>query len=242
MAITLSDIKKMSTKAKVAVVFLLMLLIGYLDWFYFLSAAIEKKESMNTKLTEIQAKIKEKTKIAEQINKYMADVATLQETYKMALQKLPDQREIPNLFHSVALAGKDAGVEFLLFEPQATIPKMLEKQPAAESKTSALLKPSDQRDQKPADAAPPAAGVKKAPAEEPLYEEIPVAVSVMGTFQNILYFFDKVAKLPRVVNISDISMGDRKDVKGKGQLMTLTCTIKTYMFLEKKEKASEKTK
>jgi type IV pilus assembly protein PilO len=37
-------------------------------------------------------------------------------------------------------------------------------------------------------------------------------------------------------------MGDRKDVKGRGQLITSTCTIKTYMFIDKKEKPSEQTK
>ena len=124
---------------------------------------------------------------------------------------------------------------------------MLEKPP--EPKVTSSSKPSDQHDQKPPEtpkpddkAAPP--GGKKAPeaAPEPFYEEIPVGVSVMGSFQNILYFFDKVAKLPRIVNISDITMGDRKDVKGRGQLITSTCTIKTYMFIDKKEKPSEQTK
>jgi hypothetical protein len=64
----------------------------------------------------------------------MADVAALTENYKTALQKLPDQREIPALFHSVALAGKDASVEFLLFEPKATVPKVLDKQPPENQK------------------------------------------------------------------------------------------------------------
>jgi type IV pilus assembly protein PilO len=242
MAITFSDIKKLSPQVKALLVLGLILLIGYLDWFYFLSSAIEKKNTKTTQLAELQEKIKAKTKIAEQIKGYMDDVAKLQENYKSALQKLPDQREIPNLFHSVALAGKDAGVEFLLFEPKATIPKVLEKPSTPEPKTAALLKPSDQRDQKPADAPQQAAGAKKAPAGEPLYEEIPVAVSVTGTFQNILYFFDKVAKLPRIINITEITMGDRKEVKGKGPVITLTCIVKTYMFIEKKEKISEKTK
>ncbi len=230
MAISFSDIKKMSAQAKALAVLLLILLVCYLDWFYFLSAAIEKKNSKSAQLAEMQEKIKDKTKIAEQIKGYMDDVAKLQDSYKTALQKLPDQREIPSLFHSVALAGKDAGVEFLLFEPKASV-----------SRTLSSLKLSDQHDQKPADASK-ATDVKKAPdAEEPLYEEIPVAVSVMGTFQNILYFFDKVAKLSRIINISDISMGERKEVKGKGELITLTCTIKTYMFIDKKEKSIEKT-
>jgi len=67
-----------------------------------------------------------------------------------------------------------------------------------------------------------------------------VAVSVVGSFQNILFFFDKVAKLSRIVNVSDISIGERKDIKGRGQVITANCTIKTYMFIDKKEKANEK--
>ena len=207
------------------VIILVIFLIGYFYWFYFLSSAIEEKTSLNAKLVEMQGKIKEKEKIAVEINKYIADVAVLKENYKTALLKLPDQREIPALFHSVALAGKDASVEFLLFEPKAAVPKVLDKQPSGEPKAAALFKPSDQKqsEQKPADAAslqPPAADGKKAtaPPPEPFYEEIPVGVTVMGTFQNILYFFEKVAKLPRIINVSDISMGDRKDVKGRGSV------------------------
>lgn len=246
MAIDLNTIKKMSPQAKLLAVVLIFFLVGYLYWFYFLSSAMKEKSDLGAKLTEMQEKIKEKEKVAMQLNKYMADVAALQENYKLALQKLPDQREIPALFHSVASMGKEAGVEFILFEPKAAIPKTREK--TEEGKVSSLLKPSDQREQKKAaDAAKPpdkpAPGGKKAPAEtpqEPFYEEIPVGVSVMGTYQNILYFFDKVAKLPRIVNISDISIGDRKDVKGRGKLITSTCTIKTYMFIDKKGKQSEK--
>ena len=245
MAITLNDIKKMSTQAKLLAIILIIFIIGYFDWFYFLSSAIEEKASLNEKLIEMQGKIKDKKEIAKQINQYMADVAALTENYKTALQKLPDQREIPGLFHSVALAGKDAGVEFLLFEPKATVPKVLEKEPSKLQKTAAMLKPSDQKqnEQKPADTSN-VADDKKAtvPPPEPFYEEIPVGVTVIGTFQNILYFFEKVAKLPRIINVSDISMGDRKDVKGRGELITASCTIKTYMFIDKKEKVSEKTK
>jgi type IV pilus assembly protein PilO len=151
----------------------------------------------------------------------------LQENYKVALQKLPDQREIPGLFHSVALSGKEAGIEFLLFEPKAAVPKMLDKEISKEEKPAAGSKPT--------------AG-KKSPPQEPFYEEIPISVTVQGSFQSIVYFFERVSKLPRIVNVSDISMGDRKDVKGKGYVMNTSCTVKTYMFIDKKEKTSEKIK
>ncbi|MBN1363181.1 MAG: type 4a pilus biogenesis protein PilO, partial [Syntrophaceae bacterium] len=229
--IDINTIKKMPLKMKAVVVLVAFLLIGYFYWYLFLSSALGKKSSLNVKLSEIQTKIKEQEKLASQLDKYMADVKALQENYKIALQKLPDQREIPNLFHSVASVGKEAGIEFLLFQPKAPVPKGMDVSASAEPKTAALLKPSDQRGQKP----PADAQGKKgaaAPAPEPFYEEIPVAVSVVGSFQNILYFFNKVAHLPRIINISDITMS--KDSKTATQLISSTFTIKTYMFIEKK--------
>jgi type IV pilus assembly protein PilO len=243
MAISINDIKKLSPQVKALIIILILLILGYLDFFYFLSDAMEKKAKLDTQLADMHGQIVEKEKIAMQVSKYKADVEALQENYKVALQKLPDQREIPGLFHSVAMAGKEAGIEFLLFEPKAAVPKGMDKQ---DPKAAALLKPSDQRqaEKKPvAPAAKPADGKKPVtPEPEPFYEEIPVAVTVMGTFQNTVSFFEKVAKLPRIINISDITMGERKDVKGRGYIITTSCIVKTYMFVDKKEKVSEKTK
>jgi type IV pilus assembly protein PilO len=245
MAISINDIKKLSPKAKALIIILVIFIIGYLDYFYFLSDAIENKTKLDKQLEDMQGQIREKEKITMQVNKYKTDVAALKENYKVALQKLPDQREIPGLFHSVAMAGRDAGIDFLLFEPKAAVPKTLDKQISKEEpKTVALLKPSDQRqtEQKPVvTATKPADGKKPATPElEPFYEEMPVGVTITGSFQNIVYFFEKVAKLPRIINISDITMGERKDVKGRGYVITTSCTIKTYMFVDKKEKISEK--
>jgi type IV pilus assembly protein PilO len=243
--ININTIKKMPLKIKAVVVLVALILIGYFYWYLFLSSAMEKKNSLNVKLSGMQTKIKEQETIAKQLDKYMADVKALQEHYKIALQKLPDQREIPNLFHSVASAGKDAGIEFVLFQPKAPVPKGMDTTAPAGSKTAALLKPSDQRDQTPdAPKAKDAKGKKGAvgPAPEPFYEEIPVAVSVIGNFQNILYFFDKVAKLPRIINISEISMNKERDMKGKEKIassISSSFTIKTYMFIEKKGKTTD---
>jgi type IV pilus assembly protein PilO len=231
MAISINDIKKLSPQAKALVIILVIFIIGYLYYFYFLSDAIEKKTKFDQQLESMQGQIREKEKIAMQVNKYKTDVEALKENYKVALQKLPDQREIPGLFHSVAMAGRDAGIDFLLFEPKAAVPKTLATQSSKEEPKAA------------ATAAKPATGKKPATPElEPFYEEIPVGVTVTGSFQNILYFFEKVARLPRIINISDITMGERKDVKGRGYNITTSCTIKTYMFVDKKEKISEKIK
>ncbi|MGD2000141.1 MAG: type 4a pilus biogenesis protein PilO [Desulfobacterales bacterium] len=84
---------------------------------------------------------------------------------------------------------------------------------------------------------------KEIPKE--FYAEIPVAMKVTGKFHNIAIFFDRVARLSRVVNIRDISM---KPAKGNLSLTT-SCTAVTYKFIEskpapkkKKSKRSKKKK
>jgi type IV pilus assembly protein PilO len=236
---SLNDIKKLPPQTKALAVVVIIFLIGLAYYSLFFSAIWQKKTGLGDKLETLQTQIKEKEKVAEGLDKYIAEVAVLKETYKVALEKLPDQREIPGLFHSVALSGKDAGIEFLLFEPKAAVPKTMVGKPDEKQKTSDLLKPSTGKQAAggATGANKPATGNKAtAPEPEPFYEEIPVGVSVIGSFQNIVYFFERIAKLPRIVNISDITMGDRKDVKGRGYVITASCTIKTYMFVDKKEK------
>ncbi len=44
------------------------------------------------------------------------------------------------------------------------------------------------------------------------YAEIPVEIRVKGAYNNVAIFFDKVGKLPRIVNISEVSMDNAKEV------------------------------
>ena len=71
------------------------------------------------------------------------------------------------------------------------------------------------------------------------YAEIPVAMKINGDFHNTAIFFDRVARLSRVVNIRDISM---RPEKGNDSIIT-ACTAVTYKFIEpppEKKKPSKK--
>ncbi len=231
MAISMDDLKNMSPQIKALLAGLIILLISYLFWFLYLDAAMANKSALDKKLADLQQQIKEKEVIAKQKQKYIEEVKALKELLNIALAKLPEQKEIPGLFLAVAEAGKEAGVDFILFEPRAA-----EKPASAGAEVKANLKPSDQRaEQKPQDGKPAAPAGKKPPQQESFYEEIPVRVTVHGGFHNTAIFFDKVAKLSRIVNIFDINMGEGKDVRGRGRLLNTSCVIKTYMFLEKKD-------
>jgi type IV pilus assembly protein PilO len=224
MAITVDSLKNMSPKMKVLLLVIAYALIAYFYYFFLLQSAIEKKTSLETKLGELQEQVDRQERIASQKEKYIKEVAALKGAFQLALAKLPDKREIQPLFHSVAMNGKSAGLDFLLFEPKPPPP------PEIKSSVKENLKPSDQRaEQKPAvGKAPP-----KPVEEVKFYEEIPVTVTISGRFHDTLSFFEKVANLPRIVNIENITMGEGAEVKGRGWVIKTNCTIKTYMFVDK---------
>jgi len=60
------------------------------------------------------------------------------------------------------------------------------------------------------------------------YMEIPVAIKVTGSYHQTAQFFDRVARLPRVVNIQNISI---KPIQDKNDLQT-ACTAVTYKFID----------
>ncbi|MBI5578336.1 MAG: type 4a pilus biogenesis protein PilO [Deltaproteobacteria bacterium] len=61
------------------------------------------------------------------------------------------------------------------------------------------------------------------------YAEIPVAMSLRGDYHNLAIFFDKVARLSRIVNINNISVTPAtKD----GRELNTACFAVTYKFVE----------
>jgi type IV pilus assembly protein PilO len=68
----------------------------------------------------------------------------------------------------------------------------------------------------------------KAEVRKDFYAEIPVAMQIKGGYHDLAMFFDKVARLSRIVNIRNISMGRAKD----SQDLSATCTAVTYKFVE----------
>jgi type IV pilus assembly protein PilO len=79
------------------------------------------------------------------------------------------------------------------------------------------------------------------------FANVPIDLVALGSYHNVGIFFDKVSKLPRIINVVDFNLTkakDIKDIKGKSEneiLLRTSCMISTYRFIEKKseEKKSE---
>jgi type IV pilus assembly protein PilO len=81
------------------------------------------------------------------------------------------------------------------------------------------------------------------------YARVPVELTILGSYHSTGVFFDRVSKLPRIMNVVDFNMIRAKDVKGRPDgkdeiLIKTSCLLNTYRFIEKKaeEKKGEDKK
>jgi type IV pilus assembly protein PilO len=72
----------------------------------------------------------------------------------------------------------------------------------------------------------------KSEVRKEFYAEIPVAMNVKGGYHDLALFFDKVARLSRIVNIRNISMSRA----GETLNLNTSCTAVTYKFVEPEPK------
>lgn len=133
---------------------------------------------------------------ARSLKKFEKKMAEVQEAFNIAMRALPDKKELPSLLVGVSKAGGNAGLEFLLFQPEPIVNKEF-------------------------------------------YMEIPLSMTVSGTYHQMADFFYQVAGLNRIVNINNLSIS--MDATNKGRV-TMKCSAVTYMFSEQVEPADGKKK
>lgn len=192
---TIDKISKLTKLYKILLCLgLFIMLVGPFVYFSFLPKITKinalKKEHATLETRLAKAKVK-----ANQLKDYQAKLKDAEMEFKIVMKKLPEKKEIPALLSSVSRSGRDAGLEFLLFQP----------------------KPEQNKD---------------------FYAEIPVSIKVTGNYHNVALFFDKVARLSRIVNIDNIKM---TSTKGGMDLIT-SCTAVTYRFVETKPKKASSSK
>jgi len=173
---------------------LFLLLVGPFVYFSFLpkinNINVLKKEhsTLETRLASAKAK-------ANQLKVYQDKLKDAEMEFKIVTKKLPEKKEIPALLSSISQSGRDSGLEFLLFQPEAE-------------------------------------------QNKDFYAEIPVSIKITGNYHNVVLFFDKVARLSRIVNIDDIKMAS---TKGSTDLIT-SCKAVTYRFVETKPEQASSSK
>ncbi|GFE61525.1 type 4a pilus biogenesis protein PilO [Geobacter sp. AOG2] len=81
----------------------------------------------------------------------------------------------------------------------------------------------------------------KGESAKDFYAEVPVDITVAGSYYSVANFFAAVANLPRIVNITNVAFSDIKSVNNR-MMTKVTCLATTFRFLDKKEIKDDKKK
>ena len=113
----------LSTKAKVAIVVLAILIPMALFYLLFYQSQAQKIEALNTQITRAYQDLNKARKAARNLPKYKAEIEKTRKKFAEAAVVLPKTSEIPNLLRSISDLGKGAGLDFLSFKPGKETPK-----------------------------------------------------------------------------------------------------------------------
>jgi len=110
-------------KQKLTVLGLLLILIGAGFFFGVEKPKLEELKVLEAKLNKLRADVADTRRLANNLPKFKAEYEGLKRDLDNALTELPNSKEIPSLLTSITSAGKSAGLDFLIFRPNAEIPK-----------------------------------------------------------------------------------------------------------------------
>jgi len=77
-----------------------------------------------------------------------------------------------------------------------------------------------------------------------IYAEIPIEMEVIGTYFNLADFFDRISRLPRIVNVRDLQL-TRNNIRGGTVILNAKFSVVTFRLLPPQEaipEDSQKTK
>lgn len=63
------------------------------------------------------------------------------------------------------------------------------------------------------------------------YAEWPISLELDGSYHNLAYFFDRLSRLSRIVNVSNLKI-DAKREPSISSTITASCTATTFVFIE----------
>ncbi|MGA6927011.1 MAG: type 4a pilus biogenesis protein PilO [Desulfosarcina sp.] len=98
------------------------MLIGAFVYFSYLPK-FKQIDKLSVKLTKIEKELEIAKTNARELNAFRKKMQDAEEQFKIVMRALPEKEEIPTLLTGISRAGKDSGLNFLLFQPKPEVKK-----------------------------------------------------------------------------------------------------------------------
>ncbi len=102
---------------KLALVIGLNVIVFALLFFFLINPLLETKKKVAGEYAAAKKELDQMMEIKNNINRYRAEYAQMQESLSQLLKQLPETKDIPNLLRSVSSVGSETRVKVTYFEP-----------------------------------------------------------------------------------------------------------------------------
>ncbi len=120
--LNLESLHKLPTSKKILILIAIVIAIGGLYYYFFFAPRHKQLNRIKAKYKKAQLTLSQTKQVASQLPQFEKEIAALRIDFKIASRKLPNSKEIPRLLMQITKLGKEAGLEFLLFQPQKEKP------------------------------------------------------------------------------------------------------------------------
>ena len=100
----------------------LVLLIGAFVYFSYLPK-FKQIDRLRNNLSKVEKELEVAKRNARQLNEYRKKMQDAEEQFKVVMRALPEKEEIPTLLTGISRAGKESGLNFILFQPKPEVAK-----------------------------------------------------------------------------------------------------------------------
>ncbi|WP_051327816.1 type 4a pilus biogenesis protein PilO [Desulfatirhabdium butyrativorans] len=96
-----------------------IILVGYFSYY----PTYLETQDIRSQAEQVEKELETARSLAKQYERFKRELADVEKEFTTARSALPEKEEIPSLLKGITTCGHMAGMEFLLFEPKADVPK-----------------------------------------------------------------------------------------------------------------------
>lgn len=100
---------------------LVLVVIGFVYFSYF--PKYKQIDKLRANLAKIEKQLEAAKRNARQLNTFRKKMQDAEEQFNIVMRALPEKEEIPSLLTGISKAGRDSGLEFVLFQPKPEVEK-----------------------------------------------------------------------------------------------------------------------
>lgn len=110
-------------KFKIIICVLVFVLPAAIFYFFFLSPNLESISRLENQKNQLSLQLNRVKKQAADLPRLEKELAQVQAEFDEKSALLPKEREIPQLLRDISSLGRHAGLDFITFKPNASVPK-----------------------------------------------------------------------------------------------------------------------